>query len=109
MRIQLVGQTLAVIALWFNSLQAAEPLTLGSLFTDHAVLQRDMAVPVWGKAEPGAKVVVQFAGQEKQAAADKAGKWIVKLDPMAASAEGRALIVRTESGGMSLTLQDLLV
>ena len=38
---------------------------LGSLFTDHAVLQRDMVVPVWGKAEPGREVVVQFAAQEK--------------------------------------------
>ena len=46
---------------------------LHPLFTDNMVLQRDIAVPVWGKAEPGSKVVVQFAGQEKPATADKDG------------------------------------
>ena len=63
MRIPSIARTLAVVALFSGSLTAAEPLSLGSLFTDHAVLQRDMAVPVWGQAEPGQKVVVQFAGQ----------------------------------------------
>ncbi len=81
---------MAVVALLSHALQAAEPLTVGSLFTDHAVLQRDMVVPVWGKAEPGREVVVQFAGQEKQATADKDGRLdVAKLDPMAASATGR--------------------
>ncbi len=93
----------------FHWLPAAEPLTLGSLFTDHAVFQRDIAVPVWGKAEPGCKVVVQFAGQEKPATADKDGRWMVKLDPMAASADGQTLTVKTESGAPTLTRQDVLV
>ena len=57
MRIQLIVRTLAVIALLASSIQAAEKLSLNSLFTDHAVLQRDIAVPVWGKAEPGTQVV----------------------------------------------------
>ena len=36
---------------------------LPAMFTDHAVLQRDMPVPVWGWAEPGEKVTVTIAGQ----------------------------------------------
>ena len=110
MRIQLAAQALAVVALLSPSLRAAEPLTLGSLFTDHAVLQRDMAVPVWGKAEPGREVVVQFAGQEKRATADKDGRWMVKLDPMPASADGRTLTVKTDTGRRDArALQDVLV
>src|SRR5881394_2953317 len=70
MRNLLFALTLAALALGSHSLAAAEKLALGSLFSDHGVLQRDMAVPVWGQAEPGTKVVVQFAGQEKQGAAD---------------------------------------
>ena len=42
--------TLVVFTLLSAPLSAAEKLSLGSLFTDHAVLQREMAVPVWGKA-----------------------------------------------------------
>ena len=65
MRIPLIARMLVVLGLFSAPLSAAEKLSLSSLFTDHAVLQRDIAVPVWGKAEPGLKVVVQFAGQEK--------------------------------------------
>lgn len=98
MRIPLMIRAFAVIALLGNSLGAAEPLSLGSLFTDHAVLQRDMAVPVWGKAEPGLTVMVRFAEQEKSVTADNRGMWMVKLDPLAASAERRDMTVRSVPG-----------
>lgn len=99
-----------LVVLWFSSpLSAAEKLSLGSLFTDHAVLQRDMVVPVWGKAEPGQKVTVQFGGQEKTATADKVGKWQATLDPLAASAEGRVLTVKSEPSNETLKREDVLV
>jgi sialate O-acetylesterase len=109
MRISLLVRTLVVLGLCSSSLNAAEKLSLSSLFTDHAVLQRDIAVPVWGKAEPGSKVVVQFAEQEKPATADKDGKWSVKLDPLRASSEGRTLTVKSESGNETVARQDVLV
>lgn len=109
MKMHLLAQACAVLTLLTSSLQAAEKLSLASLFTDHAVLQRDMAVPVWGKAEPNAKVTVQFAGQDKTATADKDGRWMVKLDPLSASSEGRTLSVKTDSSNPALTRQDILV
>jgi hypothetical protein len=63
------------------------------LFADRMVLQRDVPAPVWGWARPGEKVTVEFAAQTKTAVADANGKWIVRLDPMPASAESRALMV----------------
>ena len=48
------------------------------LFTDGAVLQRGVPVPVWGTADEGEKVTVKFQGQEVSATA-KDGKWMVKL------------------------------
>ena len=59
-------------------LHAAE-LKLGTVFSDHMVLQRNKPLPVWGWADPGAPITVAFAGREN-AAAGVAGKWIVKLD-----------------------------
>ena len=100
--------TLLFIALLLASrstLHAIE-LKLQSVFSDHAVLQRDQPVPVWGWADAGTKVTVEFAGQTKSAMADAAGKWLVKLDPMPASAEPRALTVR---GKNLLTISDVLV
>src|SRR5689334_16033400 len=48
----------------------AAQLTLGSLFVDHMVLQREIPDPVWGKAAPNAKVTVSIAGQSVTAKAD---------------------------------------
>ena len=48
-------------------------ITLPPVFGDHMVLQREMRVPVWGKAAPGEKVTVRFAGQEKSAVAGPDG------------------------------------
>jgi len=47
------------------------------LFRDGAVLQRDKPVPVWGRAEAGAKVRVAFAGQTQSTTADARGRWRV--------------------------------
>jgi sialate O-acetylesterase len=80
-----------------------------SVFTDHAVLQRDTAVPIWGWANAGAEVSVEFAGQKKTAKADTAGKWMVKLDPMPASAESRELRVSQSPNPKSSILHDVLV
>jgi len=91
---------------------AAEPprakLELGSPFVDNAILQRQIDVPVWGWSEPGSTVTVHFADQAKTASADEFGKWIVKLDPLEASSEERALRV-SSSAGESLTRQGVLV
>lgn len=57
-------------------------IKLSKLFTPHMVLQREMAVPIWGTASPGEKVVVKFRNQEKTTQADAAGKWSVKLDAL---------------------------
>ena len=77
-----------------------------SMFGDGMVLQREMAVPVWGTAAPGEKVTVQFAGQSKSAPADGNGKWMVKLDPLKASDKGAVLTI---AGKNKVTFTDILV
>jgi len=89
------------------SVQAEEELRFAKIFTDHGVLQREMPVPVWGWAEAGAEVQVEFAGQAKSTAADKSGRWLVRLDPMPASAEPRDL--KATSGSAVAQLTDILV
>jgi sialate O-acetylesterase len=85
-----------------------QPL-LHPLFADHAVLQRDSRVPVWGWAEPGAKVTVSFAGQEKTATASVNGKWMTYLDPMAASSKGRVLKAQSTISNQKAEISDILV
>ena len=81
---------------------------LGAPFHDHAVLQRDMAVPVWGWSKPGTEVSVEFAGQKKTATADKDGRWTTELKDLKASFEPTELVI-SEEGGKTETLTNILV
>lgn len=81
---------------------------LAAPFVDHAILQRDTEVPVWGWADPGTEVRLEFAGQMKSAVAGEDGKWMLKLDPLEASAVGRSMVL-TGKGGHRTPLNDILV
>ena len=52
------------------------------MFSDHMVLQREMNVPIWGTADKGEKITVQFRDQTKTATADANGKRMLKLAPL---------------------------
>jgi sialate O-acetylesterase len=83
-------------------------ISLGAPFTDRAVLQRGMPVPVWGWAEPGEKITVEFADQKKIAVADDRGKWMLNLAPLKASAEPAVLMVKGGKG-QRIAIKDILV
>lgn len=87
----------------------AADLKLAALFSDHMVIQREKPVPVWGWADAGEHLTVDFAGQKKPAVADASGKWQVKLDPLAASAESRTLSVQSAKPDRKLEVADVLV
>ena len=74
-------------------------LEMGTPFSNGAVLQRGVEVPVWGTAAPGAKVEVEFGGACVAAKAGEDGSWSVKLPPMEASSEGRVMTVQEKSEG----------
>jgi sialate O-acetylesterase len=54
-------------------------LKLSPLFSDNMVLQRDIAAPVFGVAEPHQAVTVTVGELTATTKADDAGKWIVRL------------------------------
>jgi len=83
-------------------------LELAPPFTDHAVLQRDTTVPVWGWDEqPGSTVSVTFGGQTKLTQVNASGLWRADLDPLPANATGTDLVVTR--GHTSITLRDVVV
>jgi sialate O-acetylesterase len=52
--------------------QAAE-LELARIFSDHAVLQRDQPIAVWGTADAGRKLTVTLGGRTATGSADAHG------------------------------------
>ena len=78
---------------------------LHPLFTDHAVVQRDVPLPIWGWTDPGARVKVTFAGQSVETTADPAGKWLVKLGPYPAGGPHTLAV----AGPKEVEIADILV
>ena len=87
------------------SLQA-QPLQLSHLFTDHAVLQRETTVPVWGWGTPGAKVEVTASWNGVKAVAKVAddGSWSVVLPTGEA---GGPYTLSVKCGKESLSVNDI--
>lgn len=58
----------------------AVELSLHPLFHDHMVLQRDMNVPVWGRATPGSEITIKLDGTVAgTATADGTGMWLAEI------------------------------
>ena len=67
-----------------------------SIFSDNAVLQRGVAVPVCGTANDGDKITVEFAGQKVSTVA-QGGQWRVLLQPTKANAAPQTMTIRGEN------------
>lgn len=100
--------SLLLLALILLPTVASADPKLPGVFSDNMVLQRDKAVPVWGKAEPGEKVTVEFAGQSLSATADDKGQWSVTLKELKTNATGQVLKV-TGKSGEALSYKNVLV
>jgi len=110
------AKAMIVLAAGVASIAAQAKIEMGTPFSDHAVLQRGVEVPVWGTAEPGSKVVVEFGCAEVCAKAGADGAWSVKLPAMKASAKGRTMTVAEKKEGFlfdettdSVEIEDILV
>jgi sialate O-acetylesterase len=77
------------------------------LFASHMVLQRDVADPVWGWAEPGVVVTVSVGDKPVTATADADGRWQAKLAPMPAG--GPVTLKISSLNHPEMTLDDVLV
>lgn len=94
-----------ILILFVN--QAFADITMPKIFADGMVLQRDIAVPVWGWAAVGEKVTVTFLGKRYTAKADKNGNWAIKLDPMKAGGSFE-MTVQGKSKNV-MTIKNILV
>ena len=81
-------------------------IVLPKVVASKMILQRGVSAPIWGWADAGEEVTVEFAGQTKKALPDSSGKWSVNLDPLEASMEPRVMTLR---GKNEILLDDVLV
>lgn len=94
-----------VASVLVSSLAVAD-VSLPKIFGNGMVLQRGLAAPVWGWAEAGEEVTVQFGDQKKTATADSEGAWSVRLDSQKENAREQTLTV---SGKNKVEFSDVLI
>ncbi len=68
-----------ILSLFLFAHAFAGDLRLGSPFTEHMVLQRDMPIQVWGEATPGSSVAVKLGAHSIRVSANSSGHWKATL------------------------------
>lgn len=84
-----------------------DALEVPSIFGDHMVVQRDRPITMWGWAEPGAEIEVEFGARRAAGLAGPDGRWEAALPAEEANAQGRELMIR--SGDQVRRIADVVV
>lgn len=81
-------------------------LQLAQIFSDHAILQRQKPIKIWGWAMPNEKILVTLAGQKREILADTEGGWHVIFDPLE-TGETHTLLV--SNGKQKIIIKNILI
>lgn len=101
---------LSIAALFATPLGASAAVgdaLLHAMFQDHAVLQRDQPIRVWGHARPGDALKIDFAGKRANASADADGNWEARLPALQAG--GPYTLTVSSADGARQTVNDVLM
>lgn len=98
---------LVVLFFSFGIFSLRAEVKLPAVFGDNMVLQRNTEAAIWGKATPGktVRVVTSWNKKSYSTAADKSGKWIVKVATPGAGGPYSITI----SDGKTLILNNVLI
>jgi len=97
---------IATAALLLPAAAAAEPV-LNPIFSDHAVLQRERPIAIWGTAEPRERLTVTLGPATRNVRAARDGSWRVELPAMQAGGPHRLTV--SGANGSSASADDLLI
>jgi sialate O-acetylesterase len=90
-----------------QQLKDIKTLTFATIFQDHMVLQQECKINIWGKATPGAQVLIAGSwGKYASGVANVAGKWLIKLVTPKA---GGPYEVTVSAAGSTVMLHDILI
>ncbi len=82
-------------------------LQTAPIFADNMVLQRDRPVHIWGKAAPGNRVTVHFAGGQQSAVIASDSSWHLYFPAQKSNIHPQSILIK--SGAEVLTIKNLLI
>jgi hypothetical protein len=88
-----------------------QSLEAACVFGSNMVVQAGIKVPVWGWGEPGAWVIVRFAGQNVKGVVKEDGTWRIELAPLQTCRMAGAMTIESGCSGRveTLTFGNVLV
>lgn len=100
--------SLPFLLLAFSTTACVAEVKLPAVFSDHAVMQREKALPVWGWAASGEVVKVKFHKQKMSVTAGADGRWMATLKPEKAGGPYELTVSGSQSTA-PLTRTDIMV
>ena len=79
-----MNRILLIVAAFLCASWAEAKVSLPQMFQSGMVLQRGKPIPIWGKADAGESVTIQFNKKQYTTTADNEGKWRIDLPKMKA-------------------------
>lgn len=87
-----------------HSIQALSEISLPKLISDGAILQRDTPLKIWGWADTGEAVELQFNNESYEAKTDQSGNWVIILPAQKAGGPYQMTFI----GKNQISLNDIL-
>ncbi len=81
-------------------------MKLAAVFSDHAVLQRDIPIPVWGWTKPQVQVKARLGKVSAETRSGADGRFLLRLPPLAA---GGPLELEVAAAGKSVRVRDVMI
>ena len=106
-RARVVAALCAVAATLTATGASAQAPTLSDLFSDHAVLQRDRPIPVWGQGRPGGRLTVSLGEARVAVTVNEDGRWRARLP--ARGAGGPLTLTVSDGDGGEDVARDVMV
>lgn len=105
-RLALLSSLATCAALLITAASSRAEVRFPGLLSDHAVLQRDRPIHIWGWSSPDVHLTARFHNQTVATHSDKLGKWSLYLAPESA---GGPYTLTIAGDGSDKSLSDLLV
>jgi sialate O-acetylesterase len=97
----------ALLLVLVASLSAA--VVPNGVFADHMVLQRDVPISIWGKADPGERITISLDRDIVTTVAGSDGLWRAALPAHPAATSPQSLSISGDKTPEAITLHDVLV
>jgi len=104
-----IAISLFIASLFLCSSLSYAQITLPKAFGDNMVLQREIAIPLWGNATPGSLITAELGTVHATAKTGKDGKWMIRFPTFKAGGPYTLKIYEPGKPNAAIELKGILI